>query len=88
MGFYDGLNLVAPGDKPCIDIQTRLKDNYKSYFNSGEIRDEIDSFYKEGANGPLPVFGILRYVSSKAKGASTEDLEKYLADYRKRYIGK
>jgi hypothetical protein len=50
-----------------------------------ELQAEIDSFYKEGANGPLPISIAYQYSVKKAHGASSKELEEFLAGFRKMY---
>lgn len=78
IGFYDGLRY--PSSVSNLDT-----DLFHTSLNYGEIRIEVDSFFKEGTNGPLPIFVALRYVSQKAKGATAGELEEYLTTVRKVY---
>jgi hypothetical protein len=79
IGFYDGLRYPSS----VANLDTEL---FHSALNYGEIRAEVDSFFKEGINGPLPIFVALRYISQKAKGAATGELEEYLITVRKVYV--
>ncbi len=78
IGFYDGLRYPSS----VSNLDTEL---FHTSLNYGEIRIEADSFFKEGINGPLPIFVALRYISQKAKGATTSELEEYLTTVRKVY---
>jgi hypothetical protein len=81
IGFYDGLRY--PSSVSNLDT-----DLFHTSLNYGELRTEVDSFFKEPSNAPLPIFAGLRYVSQKAKGATTGELEEYLATVRKVYAEK
>jgi hypothetical protein len=48
-----------------------------------EIIKELDLFYSEGANGPIPIISGLDYVRHKAAGDSPEDLQFMLLSLRK-----
>ena len=78
VGFYDGLRYPST----VANLDTDL---FHSPLNYGEIRAEVDSFFKEEINKPLPIFVALRHISQKSKGASASELEEYLTTVRKAY---
>jgi hypothetical protein len=77
-GFYDGLRYPST----VSNLDTEL---FHTSLNYGELRTELDSFFKEPANAQLPIFVGLRYVSQKGKGAAAGELEEYLTTVRKVY---
>jgi len=48
-----------------------------------EVSKELDLFYAEGANGPVPIVHALRYVRRKAKGDTVEQLQELLSSLRR-----
>jgi hypothetical protein len=48
-----------------------------------ETSKELDLFYSEGANGPVPIVLALRYVRHKANGDSSDKLQELLASLRR-----
>lgn len=48
-----------------------------------EIQKEIDAFYTEAANAPIPIVRALAWVSLKSRGASREQLDIELSLLRK-----
>jgi|ERR1700693_240821 len=48
-----------------------------------EIAKELDLFYSEGANGPIPIIIAIRYVRHKASGDTPDQLQQLLASMRR-----
>jgi hypothetical protein len=48
-----------------------------------EVVRELDRFYSEGSNGPIPIENARLYIKRKAYGDSPQQLEMLLADLRK-----
>ena len=48
-----------------------------------EIVKELNLFYSEGANGPVPIVLALRYVRRKAAGDTPEQLQTLLSTIRR-----
>ena len=44
-----------------------------------EVAKEIDSFYSEGTNGPIPIPYALHYVVRKAAGDTPAQLQEVMA---------
>ncbi len=82
-GFMQGLSVIAAGDEPCFEAQVGAKLNFHSRLSLEEMMNEVDSFYKEGANGPLPVTVAIQYAAKKANGATAKELDEFLANSRK-----
>lgn len=51
----------------------------------GEMIDEVDKFYEERANIPIPVTYAMVYIAKKVKGATPSELQDYAASLRKRF---
>jgi|ERR1035438_6235097 hypothetical protein len=49
----------------------------------GEIQKELDAFFADAANAPIPIVRALAWVSSKSRGASREQLDIELSLLRK-----
>ncbi|MCU1247888.1 MAG: hypothetical protein JWQ49_917 [Edaphobacter sp.] len=47
-----------------------------------EVISELDSFYSQGANGPVPIVLAISFVTQKAKGATADELGKFQAKLR------
>ncbi len=47
-----------------------------------EVSKELDGFYHEAANSPVPIVLAINWVSLKARGASREKLDDTAADLR------
>ena len=78
IGFYDGLRYPST----VANLDTDL---FHTSLNYGKIRAEVDSFFKEEINRPLPIFAALRHISQKSRGATARELEEYLTTVRKAY---
>jgi hypothetical protein len=48
-----------------------------------ELVKEVDLFYLEGANGPIPIIFAVRYARHKAIGDAPEKLQELLASLRR-----
>jgi hypothetical protein len=84
IGFFDGHRLPTGTD---MEGYKKTQEELHSSLSFSEIRSEIDSFYRQGANGPLPIWIGMHYVAKKAKGATSKELGEYLSESRKDYSG-
>jgi hypothetical protein len=83
VGFMQGLSVIAAGDEPCFEAQVSAKLSFYCRLSLGEMLNEVDSFYKEGANDTLPITVAIEYAAKKANGASVKELDEFLARTRK-----
>jgi len=81
-GFYDGWFLYT-GNQNCPEVQVAVVDPYRTRLTFQEIVNEVDAFYREGANKPVPIAGAVRYAARKAGGAGAEDLANLAAELRR-----
>ena len=88
LGYSDGITSAAafmskadPGDKL---LQGILALQPPAKLTHAEIVQGIDRFYIDTSeNGPVPVTGAMRYVESKAKGATQAELDDLARTMRK-----
>lgn len=87
-GFIEGLSIIAAGSESCINAQNEVKSSHEGPLNNRELAMEIDSFFNEGSNRPLPIMIAIQYSVKKSKGATPKELEDLLTYYRKFYSEK
>ena len=81
--FIDNIQASPERGKTCqpaIKIADLL---FARSLNISEIAKELDSFYQEPSNAPVPIVMALGWVKKKASGASRKDLEDFEAGLRK-----
>lgn len=74
-------SMMVTGDFAKIPDQLKWPE-----LTTAEIVKELDLFYSEGANGPVPIILAVRYVRHKAAGDTPDQLQQLLASLRR--IGK
>jgi len=84
IGFLDGHRLPTGTDVEGYKVS---QEALQSSLTFGELKAEVDSFFRQGVNGPLPIWIAIRYVAMKSKGATQNKLEEYLSESRKDYSG-
>ncbi len=85
-GFFVGLAVTFGGTDECIKYQALIQGRYQGVLNFGEIIDEVDAFYKESANAPLPIRVAIEYQAQKSKGTSKMELDQIVTKYRRHYF--
>ena len=87
VGCSDGLFLgsMLAGVKTYTDVPEQLK---WPDLQNAEIVKELDLFYSEGANVPVPIVWAINYVRHKAMGDTPEQLQQLAASLRRRLQSK
>ncbi|HUO32109.1 MAG TPA: hypothetical protein VMU80_23015 [Bryobacteraceae bacterium] len=72
------------GRDGCNISRDRYTDAYNifTHLTISEVIKELDVFYSEPSNLPIPILMARRWVAAKAGGGSAEYLGKLLANYR------
>jgi hypothetical protein len=87
MGVNSGamvLKIWALTDNPvCVDLSN--KHDYPDITN-GDLAKEVDQFYTNAANVPLPVSAAVLYTYKKLTGATKEQLDQFRASALKAYV--
>ena len=88
VGFYDAIKAArAEAAVGLVITKGIIGESYDSALILAEQETELDTFYKQGVNGPIAICVALQYVSKKAKGATSKELEEFLAKARKLSAG-
>lgn len=58
------------------DADSEFNTIFIGSMTTGETAKELDQFFSEPANAPVPVIMAIRWVSAKARGADHEELER------------
>jgi hypothetical protein len=84
-GLFGGLALGVPETTGYQEVEKMYNANISEKLTRAEIISEIDNFYEEGSNSPIPVHAAIRWVTRKARGDSVAELQKRLVELRQRY---
>lgn len=93
-GIQEGIMLMIQEASYGTDaaLAHSFADTSKSITISGvrflDLVKQIDNFYQQANNTPIPVIEAYRYTVKKLKGVAKEDLEKQMARLRKTYAEK
>ncbi len=86
-GLRDGLVLIA-ADNKTEAVKNALMLSMLVYRDGKttleELIDQIDTFYKDGANIRIPVFEAYQYCMKRTSGVSKKVLDDLLAEMRNR----
>ena len=85
IGFFEGYLISRTDDLTKPNNMKDLLEIYLPDLTYSALISEIDSFYKEDANGPLPIPVALRYTAQKTNGATKEELDAFIARSYKLY---
>jgi hypothetical protein len=82
-GFRHGLNTNLIVDNlQCLVSQAELQSQYENSISYEGLQVEVDLFFKEVENGSLPIKIAILYITKKAKGATSKELDEFLATNR------
>jgi hypothetical protein len=84
-GLFGGLILGVPETTGYPEVEKIYNENISKKLTRAEVISEIDKFYEEGSNSPIPVNQAVRWVTLKARGASVTELENRLVKLRQKY---
>ena len=81
-GFYDGW-FSYTGSSQCAEVQSAVVEPYRTGLTYEEIMNEVESFYREDANKPIPIASAIQYAVRKARGATAQELQNYVVEQRR-----
>jgi hypothetical protein len=77
VGFNEGINAATVASNQTVPETLYLK------LTNNEIVSQLDKFYADSINNPIPITYGYMYVAMKSKGASEVDLQGFLSVRRK-----